>query len=137
LTDIYETGGREFAIDFINYFEKEGINDEFDKKTQKMVPSPGVLALVRQAKAIFPERMPDDGHERNKVLPEDERQAAIDAGPTVVDMQKVFARRMAVNKGAQGLLMQLAEAGGDSAKVAELLDQAKEFAEWQERGDVH
>ena len=128
----FETGGREFAIDFLNYYDKYGINDEFDKRTQKMVPSAGVLALVKQAKSIFPERAAGEQKKLNDSLTKEQVDEAIASDSNVLDTREMFAKRVARNGGTHALLRALYKGEpGASEAVLEFLqaeDGEKEFA---------
>lgn len=103
----------DFVRDFLNFVEKHGIFDEFDKDSQKMVTSVGIKALIEEAQSCLPEKLkPKQAAERMRDLNDDEREKLIKDSDAqkVIDMRKVFQDKMSKNKGAQGLIEKLVKA---------------------------
>lgn len=101
----------DFASDFLTYYDKVGIYDEFDKTTQKMKTSSGVYVLVQKARKLLPERMKGgEAAAHNAQVEPAVVEAIAEKTDRVVNAQKIFAARMSKNGGAAGLVQQLAEA---------------------------
>lgn len=120
-----------FIYEFIRFYDEEGIYDEYDPEDNEMVTSEEVQALYEYAKTFVPE--PIDGAEaakRSRELTDVERDAFIAENPTVViDLRAEFAKKMAANGGARGLLEQMVEARerGDLVEIKRLMDEASDF----------
>lgn len=108
MTD-FRSAAEIFVTQFIDYVEKHDIKDEFNKRTQKMERSPGVEALIRDAKKVFPERIGTEGTDK---LSQDEIAEAIEASPNVIDTQEMFGRKIQMNGGVRQMLRGVLE--GDS-----------------------
>jgi hypothetical protein len=126
-----------FIRDFLNYVDKEGIYDQFDKDTQKMVTSAGVEALIKEAKSYLPEKLkPLEAAKRMRDLNEDERDQLIkDADEArIIDLRKRFQKKMSINQGAQGIVARLVEAvkAQDNVKLGEVLLDAKSLVDGPE-----
>lgn len=123
----YRSDAEKFVTDFIDYVQQHDILDQLNKRTQKMERSPGVDALVKQAMAVFPERIGDAG---NKKLTPKQMDAAIAAAPNVEDMRAVFARKVQANGSARGLLEKVLAGDDEARELAEKLiraDKGEEF----------
>lgn len=104
MTD-YRSDAERFVTAFIDYVEEHDIKDYFDTKMNKMERSPGVENLVKQAKAVFPERI---GLEGTKDLSTTEVSEAIEASDgVVIDRREDFARRVQANGGVRKMLRSL------------------------------
>lgn len=119
-----------FIRDFLNYIEKEGIYDKFDPDTQKMITSPGVEALIKEAETYLPKKLkPLEAANLMRDLTEDERTRLIEADEQnrIVDMRKHFQLKMSKNKGAQGLIEKLVQAvdTGDNSQAAQIIEDAR------------
>ena len=117
----------QFVVDFIKYYEKEDIKDFFDKAKNKMLTSPGVLALVAEARDILPARVEDGRLEVAKLSTED-LDKAITLSENVIDTREMFGRKVQANGSARGLLEKVL--AGDEAAIL----QATEFVK-AERGE--
>lgn len=92
---------------------KDGeLNNEFDKTKNKMVTSSQLDAIMKDVKSVLPaELSPLESAKRMRELPEEKVDEAIEASNgKVVDMRKMFQRKMSENRGAIGLTQQLVEA---------------------------
>ena len=111
----------DFVRDFLAYVEKVGIYDQFDADTQKMVTSPGVQKLIKDAATYLPEKLkPAEAAHRMRDLTVAERNRMIeqaDAG-RVLDLRKQFQEKMRRNGGAQGIVRRIAEATRTDNKIA-------------------
>ena len=117
----------DFIRDFLKYVEKVVIYDEYDKETNKMKTSVGVLNLIKQAKESMPEELSGgEAAALMKDLSDDHRDSLIkSAGDRVYDARTQFARKMASNAGARGLLEQIVKS--DGSNMHELLETAHTF----------
>lgn len=114
MTD-YRSKAEIFVTSFLDYVEKHDILDEFDKRTQKMVRSPGVEALVKEASQVFPARVKIGKKETDKLTPE-QIDVAVTESPNVLDRRDVFSRKIQSNGAARGLLERVME--GDTEAMA-------------------
>ena len=127
----------DFVVRFLRYYESEGIKDEFDKDTNKMVTSAGVKGLVKMAEEIAPPKLKGGkAAEAMRELSEEKREEAIKDNPKVIDLRAQFSRKIAGNGGARGMLTELIDAieHGNIADKMEILMDAKKFVE-AERGE--
>lgn len=120
----------DFIRDFLNYVNKEGIYDKFDKDTQQMVTSPGVEALIKEAQSYLPKKLgKGEAAKLMRNLSDEEREKLIAAAEDdrVIDLRKTFQRKMSENGGAQGIVTQLVEAleSGDNSLVGEAIENAQ------------
>lgn len=126
----YRSEAEKFVTAFLDYVYKYDIQDEFDKKTQKMIRSPGVEALVKQAESVFPARA-DDGKTETDKLSKEEVDAVIENNSVVVDRRDVFSRKIQENGASQGLLRRVLqgdqEAIGLALELVKADDGEKEF----------
>jgi len=114
-----------FIRDFLNYVEKVGIFDEYDRDTNKMKTSAGVEALIKEARSYLPPKLKGiEAAAKMRDLDPDMRDQLIqqDEEKRIIDMRTEFARRQAENGGAQGLLKRLVDAveRGDTIAVKEV-----------------
>ena len=114
----------DFVASFLAFVNTNGIYDEFDKESNKMITSSGVQALIEQAKTLLPEMKGGQTSKMMRELTDDERERAIVGNNRVIDMRAEFAKRIAANGGRQRLMSGFVEAMelGDFEK-------AKQFAE--------
>jgi hypothetical protein len=120
----------DFVRDFLNYVEKVGIFDEFDKESQKMITSAGVQSLIQEARSCLPEKLkPVQAANRMRDLNEAERDALIQSSEKerVIDMRKEFQKKMSENGGAMGIVERLVETveNSDMGDITEILQDAK------------
>jgi len=115
----YRSDAEKFVTDFIDYVNRYDILDQLNKHTQKMERSPGVEALVKRARAIFPDRKSGP-----TTLSEPELDIAINAAPNVVDTRAMFSKRMQENGGVRAMLRAIVEERPDADEAVE---RAKEF----------
>lgn len=113
----FRSNAEKFVSNFLDYIYKYDIHDEFDKRTQKMVRSAGVQALVKEAEAVFPKRA-DDGKAETDKLTVDELESAIDASNNVIDRRDVFSRKIQKNGAARGLLERVLAGDKDAVDMA-------------------
>ena len=114
----YRSDAEKFVTDFLDYVHNHDILDHFDKRTQKMIRSAGVEALIKQAKAVFPPRA-DDGKAETDKLTEDQRDEAIKNSSNVVDTREMFAARVQKNGGVRRILRELMDGNPQALKDAE------------------
>jgi hypothetical protein len=108
----------DFIRDFLKFVESEGIYDEFDKDTNKMVTSSGVATLIKRAKEIMPPVLSNrEASAQMRELTDEERDRLItNSGDRIVDLRTAFAKKMAKNGGSHVLLEKIVgtmKAGGD------------------------
>lgn len=121
----------DFVRDFLNYVDKEGIYDYFDRDSQKMTTSPGVLALIKDARSYLPPKLKGgQAAVLMKDLPEELRDKLIEKSDRerVLDLRTAFARKQAENGGARGVLERLVTSvheGFDQEEFEEILRDAK------------
>lgn len=116
-----------FVVEFIRYVDKYDINDEYNKKTNKMERSPGVQSLIDQARKVFPEQV-DDGKTETDKLSVVQVDEAIANSPNVIDTRDMFSRKIQENGGVRRLLEEVLN-GSEEARL-----QAVEFFR-AERGE--
>lgn len=98
---------------FLKYVDSQGIYDEFDKDSQKMVTSAGVQALIKEAATYVPAKLkPLQAANAMRDLTDAERDKLIQDSDQerIVDLRRGFQLRMSENKGAQGIVERLVEA---------------------------
>ena len=116
----YRSEAEKFVTGFLDYVQEHDILDHFDKRTQKMIRSAGVEALIKQAKAVFPARKPDgESAEEMAKLSENARDAAIKGSPNVVDTREMFSARVQKNGGVRRLLRDVLAGDEEAIKQAE------------------
>jgi hypothetical protein len=120
----------DFIRDFLNYIEHVGIYDEYDKEANKMVTSPGVLSLIKQAEACLPEKLkPGQACARMRDLSPDLRDKLIAEAEQdkVIDMRREFQLKMSKNGGALGIVEQLVAAyeGSRSEDFSRVIENAR------------
>lgn len=120
----------DFVRDFLNYVEKVGIFDEFDRDTQKMVTSSGVQSLIKEAQTCLPEKLkPRQAAQRMRDLNDAEREQLIKEAEDgrILDMRKTFQDKMSKNGGAQGIIARLVDAleGEENPNLEEIILDAK------------
>lgn len=116
----FRSAAEKFVTEFLDYMYDPDILDQLDKKTNKMVRSPGVEKLYQKASRVFPKRV-DDGKAETDKLTQDEQDAAIAASPGVVlDTREMFGRSTQKNGGVRELLRQVMQ--GDEAAMARAAD---------------
>ena len=121
----------DLLAELVAYYDTEGIYDEYEKESDKMVTSSGVYNIIKQARAILPERLKgEDAGRKMRDMPEDTKTKEIEATDKVIDARTIFSQKMAKNKGAQGLLAKLVDSENPDIIMAEI----KEFVAW-ERGE--
>jgi hypothetical protein len=110
-----------------------GIFDEFDPEKNAMITSDDMLNLIAMAEAIIPERVSnDEAAVLMRNLTDDERDFLIGEDKEhVVDARNLFAEKVAMNRGAVGILQQLVEAQerGDTEETERMFTLAKELNE--------
>jgi hypothetical protein len=129
MTD-YRSEAEKFVTEFLDYIQEVDILDHLDKRTNKMVRSPGVEKLIRSAKAVFPARADNGKVETDKLDPAAMNEAIITTS-NVIDTREMFARKVQKNGGVRSLLRSLyRDEPGAADAVAEFLaaeDGEKEF----------
>lgn len=118
----------DFIRDFLNYVNHVGIFDEFDKEQQKMITSPGVQSLIKQAEACLPEKLkPRQAANAMRDLTDSEREKLIaDAEEgRIIDMRKAFQLKMSKNGGAMGIVERIVAAAEGDENIAEVLQDAR------------
>lgn len=120
----------DFIRDFLIYVNKEGIYDKFDKDTQKMVTSPGVEALIKEAESYLPKKLKGRAAANlMRDLNEDEREVLIQSAEEgrIIDLRRQFQEKMSVNRGAQGIVERLVTAfdKNDTSQLSELIFDAQ------------
>lgn len=103
MTD-YRSAAEKFVTEFLDYVNQYDIQDEFDKKTQKMVRSAGVSKLIQQASTVFPPRVAVGKVETDAITNMDE---VIAESKNVIDRRDDFSRKIQQNGAARGLLEKL------------------------------
>lgn len=107
----HRSAAEQFVTAFIDYVDKYDIKDELNKRKNIMERSPGIESLIKQANAVFPERLGQEGNDAVTDI-----DAAIAASPKIViDTRKMFARKIQQNGAARGLLERVL-AGDENAK---------------------
>jgi hypothetical protein len=130
----------DFIRDFLNYVNKEGIYDKFDKESQQMVTSPGVEALIKAAEACLPKKLGKGEAARlMRDLSEEERDMLIKNSEEerVIDLRETFRKKIALNGGAQGIVKRLVEAieTGDPLEMRDILLDAKGLVDGAETAE--
>jgi hypothetical protein len=121
MTD-YRSKAELFVTEFLDYINKHDILDHFDKKTQKMIRSAGVEALIRQASDVFPPRVAIGKAETDKLTSE-QVSNSIEESENVLDRRDAFSRKIQTNGGAKGLLERILEGDVTAIPLArELID---------------
>jgi hypothetical protein len=121
----------DFVRDFLNYVEKEGVYDHFDRDSQKMVTSPGVQVLIKDARSYLPPKLKGkQAATLMRDLPDEMREKLIEKSDRerVVDLRTAFARKQAENGGARGVLERLVASvneGFDQEEFEKILRDAK------------
>ena len=92
-----------FVTEFLDYVEKYDIFDEFDKRSQKMVRSAGVDALIKKAASVFPGRV-KIGQLENDAISKVTKSIIIEEAPNIIDRRDLFSRKVQENGSARGLL---------------------------------
>jgi hypothetical protein len=101
----------DFVVAFLAYYDQEGIEDKFDNKRNKMVTSPGIESLVKQARELAPDKLgPLQAANAMRDLDEAKRDAAVEGSSKVIDMRAAFGRKIQENGGTRAMLLKLAEA---------------------------
>jgi hypothetical protein len=122
LTD-YRSAAEKFVTEFLDYVEKYDILDEFDKRTQKMIRSAGMVKLINQAATVFPPRVKIGKIETDGIVDMD---ATILASNNVLDRRDIFSKKIQTNGGARGLLERILEGDVTAIPLArELLEADK------------
>lgn len=120
----YRSESEKFVTEFLDYVYKYDIQDEFNKRTQKMERSAGVTKLISHAESIFPARS-KGGRQKIENIEE-----VIAEAKNVVDRRDVFARKIQQNGAARGLLEKLVRCPPE--QTLEVLQLAEEFLQAEE-----
>ncbi|RZK44828.1 MAG: hypothetical protein EOO61_02335 [Hymenobacter sp.] len=113
MTD-FRSKSEEFVSKFLDYIYKYDIKDNFNNQTQKMERSAGVEKLIAQAQAVYPRA--DNGQVENSKLAVEQMEEAIEKSSNVLDLREEFARKIAANGSARGLLEKVLS-GDEAAKL--------------------
>lgn len=115
----YRSKAEDFVINFLRHVNKEDILDHFDKARQKMVRSPGIEALIKEAREVFPPQLENGGgKEATDALTPEQVDSSIEESPHVLDRRDVFARKIQENGAARGLLRRVLDGDTEAAVMA-------------------
>lgn len=118
----------------LQFNEENYLAGSYDKKSGKMENYPEIDTLIKDIKAVVPMQI-DNKEAASKMRHlEDPDNAIEQAGEKVIDLRDDFRKKIAINKGAMGLIDRFHEASTDEERD-EVIFLMKKLAEASKNGE--